>query len=673
MSAAVAKGTKSILRSNKENRRRGGTGLSEETAGVRRLAAVMFTDIVGYGALTQSDETQALQVLERHNRLLKPFFLKFRGKEIKAIGDSFLVEFDSALEAATCALEIQRYLHDFNISSKDDWKIKIRIGIHLGDVVHRDDDIFGDAVNIASRIEPLASPEGICVSQQVFDQVRNKFDHRFLELDRATLKNISTPIGVYKVVMPWEESLTRAGNENNVAFDRNRIAILPLANFSPDANDDYFADGMTEELISTISRISGLHVISRTSVSLYKNTQKKVGDIAKDLGVGTIVEGSVRKSSNRIRVAIQLIDVGTDEHLWSENYDRQLEDVFGIQSDIAQKVAESLKVRLLRDERKQVERIATSNTEALNLYFKGRYFWRQRTNEGLSKAIELFERAVANDLNYARGFSGLADCYLASGVYGLPLHRKLFLKQRQSALRSIEIDETLAEGHCSLAIGLAWGNDFEDSRKEFEKAIELNANYSTSRHFLAQTLAMIGRYDEAMFECEKARDLDPQSPTTTFTIAFVHRMAGEVEKARSQLENYRELDANYFPINLWLGLLYAETGKFTEGIDLIKKASFHLPIGKPALAYAYVKAGMKAQALDTIDELQKLATDPFDFVGIAAIYHALDMREKSSLSLDKAFAGGALEPDFLYIFYPWFRGLWSNEKFRSSQKIQITN
>jgi len=467
-----------------------------------------------------------------------------------------------------------------------------------------------------------------------------------------------------------KEASIRKKKENRV-LDIHRIAVLPFPNISPNPSDDYFADGMTEELISTISRISGLHVISRTSVAQYKNSIKKIEDIGKELHVGSIIEGSVRKSSNRIRVAVQLIEVQRDEHLWSENYDRQLEDVFGIQSEIAERVAESLRVKLLGDEKKQVERIATSDTEAHNLYFKGRYYWRQRTENGLSKAIEYFSQAVQRDPNYALGFSGLADCYTASAVYGLPQHQDLRLRQKRSALRSVEIDGTLAEGHCSLGVSFWWNNDFKESQKEFERAIELNTNYSTGHHFFAQTLATMGRYDDALLEAERARDLDPLSPTTTLTIAFVHFLSGKLEKAISELENYRELDANYLPINLWLGLGYSERQKYAEGIVMIKSAIEALPIAKPALAYAYAKAGMKTEVLGIIEKLEESATDQFDYVQIAAIYRELKMDEKSTFFLEKGFTEGAMAPDFLYVYYPWFRGLWSSKKFQSSQKVDI--
>jgi adenylate cyclase len=238
---------------------------------------------------------------------LRPIFARHIGKEMKTIGDSFLVEFDSALSATLCAVEIQKFLHDYNISTRDEWKIKLRIGIHLG-VVRRDEDIFGDAVNIASRIQPLSEPEDICLSQQVFDQIRNKTSYPLVKLESVELKNVTVSIEVYKVVLPWMTQETVQST-----YDRNRIAILPFANISPDPKDEYFADGITDELISTVSKLRELKVISRTSVLRYKGGDKNIGVIGRELAVGSVLEGSLRKIGDRVRITAQLIDVQMDQ------------------------------------------------------------------------------------------------------------------------------------------------------------------------------------------------------------------------------------------------------------------------------------------------------------------------------------------------------------------------
>jgi len=251
----------------------------------RKLVAIMFTDIVGFTTLTQADERLSLDLLEKHNKLLRPLFAKFGGREVKTIGDSFLVEFDSALDATNCAIELQTFLHDYNVSSRDQEKIKLRIGIHLGDVVHRNNDVFGDTVNIASRIEPLANPEGICISEQVYDQIHNKIKNVLSPLENPELKNVKFMIGVYEVVLPWEAAHSSLSKQK---FDPRRIAVLPFSSLSPELQDEYFADGMTDEVISTISKIQGLEVISRTSVMQYKKIPKAIKDVSKELEVGTI-------------------------------------------------------------------------------------------------------------------------------------------------------------------------------------------------------------------------------------------------------------------------------------------------------------------------------------------------------------------------------------------------
>lgn len=635
----------------------------DDEIGQRRIAVIMFTDMVGYTALAQTDEGQALEVLERHNKLLRPFFSKYHGREVKTIGDSFLVEFESALEAALCAVEIQKFLHDYNVSTHEDWKIKLRIGIHLGDVVRKGEDILGDAVNIASRIQPLAAPEGVCISRQVFDQIHNKISYPFEQLEKGELKNVQFQTSVYSIVLPWEERKSFRTETESSELDRLRVAVLPFSSMSADPNDEYFADGITEELISTISRISGLRIISRTSVMQYKNTTKQILEIGHNLKVGTVIEGSVRKSGNRIRITIQLIDVQTDEHLWSERYDRELEDIFEIQSKIAQQVAESLKVQLIKEEKKQVKRISTTNTEAYTLYLKARYAWTERTELGITKAIEYLKLAVEKDSNFALAYSGLADCYTASAVYG-HLQEGALTKAKEHALKAVEIDDSLAEAHNSLAVNLGFENKWIESRKEFKRAIELNQNYETAHHWYAQLLAAFGEFEEAIAEAEKARQLDPLSPTTSVTLAMVFLYTGVPERAVEELCSYLEMNPNYLPASLWLGISYIVEAKFVEAIAKIKPTIDHLPISRAALGYAYARAGMKEEAQNQISELVKTAKTQYEFAGIASIYLAMGMKEESSRVLENAFPNGSREPDSRYKIFPWWLSdIWQDEVF----------
>ena len=329
----------------------------------------MFTDIVGYTALSQADEASTLFLLEEHRVLLRSIFPRHNGREVKTIGDAFLVEFSSALEAVTCSADIQTAMHDRNAGLPPEKRIQIRVGIHVGDVVHAQGDILGDAVNVSSRIEPLAQPGGVCISAQVYDQVRNKIGLPLEKVEGKTLKNVNIPVEVYRIVMPWEiETKTDVAE-----LDVRRVAVLPLKNMSPDPNDEYFAEGMTEELITSLATVTDLTVIARTSTMQYKNSTKRIGEIGRELNAGTLIEGSVRKAGNKVRITVQLIDARNEGHLWVQSYDKQLDDVFAIQSEVAQKVAEALKVRLSDAGLKRIEKGATSNPEAHTLYLKGMF------------------------------------------------------------------------------------------------------------------------------------------------------------------------------------------------------------------------------------------------------------------------------------------------------------
>ncbi len=280
----------------------------------------MFTDMVGYTTLSQRNESLALDLLEEQKRMVRALLSRYGGREIKTIGDSFMVEFASALEAVRCATRIQEVFFERNTKSPQEKKIQLRIGIHIGDVEHKHGDVYGDAVNIASRMEPLSGPGGICISEQVYYQIQNKAEFPIIRLGKQALKNIQLPMDVYRIVLPWEKE-THAEDES---LEKRRIAVLPLVNMTADPNDEYFADGMTEELISTISGISGLTVLSRTSIMQYKGARKNIVDIGKELNAGTILEGSVRKAGNRVRITVQLVDSPEDRHLWAQSYDREL-------------------------------------------------------------------------------------------------------------------------------------------------------------------------------------------------------------------------------------------------------------------------------------------------------------------------------------------------------------
>ena len=479
------------------------------TDGERRLASIMFTDMVGYTALGQRNESLSLALVDEQRRLVRPILARHSGREVKTIGDAFLVEFPDALDSIRCAYDIQRATREFNVSLPTEQRIHLRVGLHLGDVVESGGDISGDAVNIASRVVPLAEDGGVCLTRQVYDQVENKFELSMVSLGRKSMKNVTEPIEVFKVTMPWEEPATQKEVTHAAP---NRIAILPFVNFSPDPGDDYLANGMTEEIISTVSGISGLSVISRTSVMGYKGTTKKVNEIGSELNVGSVLEGSFRKSGDRIRVTAQLVDVAGDRHLWSQNYDRKLDDVFEVQSDVARQVAEALRVRILTPELERIGRRPTESTEAYSLYLKGRSLWNRRGLEDLKTASEYFRLSLREDPGFALGYAGLADCHLMLSVdWNLDSDTNL-VGATEMVAKALALDPNMAEAHTTKGMLLLGECKLREAEEAMKKAIELKPSYATAHQWYMQVLVSQLRWDEAQREIEKAVELDPLSP-----------------------------------------------------------------------------------------------------------------------------------------------------------------
>lgn len=490
----------------------------------------MFTDIVGYTAITQASESRAMAILETHNAILRPFFPEFNGREVKAIGDSFLVEFGSALDALRCAVEIQSRLHGYNQAATEEGMIRLRIGIHLGDVIHKDGDVFGDAVNISSRIQPLADPEGICISRQVYDQVRNKFELPLVSQGEKELKNVAVPVEVYSVEMPWEAPM--ATGSTGV----RRVAVLPFSNMSPDPNDEYFADGLTEELISTVSRLEGAEVISRTSVMQYKKSPKPIRQISKELEVGTVLEGSVRKAGNRLRVTVQMIDAARDKHLWAESYDRNFDDVFAIQSDIASQVAGALKMHL--PAAATLLPGSTENVDAFALYLRARQVGYAGTDEAYEEEIRLLQAAVAKDPSFVRAYAELAQAWRR--VSGSDYATKIGHAE-EAAGKALALGPDVAESHAAMAAVDMALDRFPEVRSHLEKAISINPNLSDAHALLGEEYCSRGDTETGVEHLRKALALDPLSVRAAYIYAHMLRSMGRYDDALEAVARLREL------------------------------------------------------------------------------------------------------------------------------------
>ncbi len=630
----------------------------------RRLAAIMFTDIVGYSSLSERNEALALELLEEHRKLERALLQKYHGSEIKTMGDAFLVEFPSALDAVRCAFEIQGSSHELNLTRPSEKKVLLRIGIHLGDVVHNSNDVYGEAVNVASRVQPLAKPEGICVTQQVYDHVKNKLEFSFASIGKKSLKNINALLEIYAATMPWD--IQR--NFSEQSLDRNRIAVLPFANISPDPNDEYFADGLTEELISAISKIGELDVISRTSIMQYKNQSKRIADIGRELNVGTLLEGSVRKAGNQIRVSAQLIEVSKDKHLWAENYDRKLEDIFSIQSEIAEKVAGALKIQLAHREKEGIEK--ATNVEAYTLYLKGRSYYHRTSQEGYERAIEYFERAIEKDPGFALAYAGIASSYAFMGFFEMSPAQVAFQKAREYAKKALELDDSLPEAHLSLSqvlIECDW--NFEAAKAEVKRAIELNPSLATAHMLLGELLHFEKGSDEGLREVERALELDPLSAGTSTRTGTFFLYSGHIDEGIKHLRNALEIDPSVALARGNLGLAYVRKGMYEPGIRELEKAIQVMGYnGKHELAYAYSKAGRIDAAKKILSEmLNDWKQNGGSPLLIAGVYSCLGEKETALEMLEKAVAERsgyiiAVRTDFV------FENLWDDPRFKAIMK-----
>jgi len=544
----------------------------------------MFTDMVGYTALGQRNESLSLALVEEQRKLIRPILVRHSGREVKTIGDAFLIEFPNAVDAVRCGYDIQRAIREFNLSLAPEKRIHIRIGVHLGEVEESQNDISGDAVNVASRIEPLAEDGGVCISQQVYDHVQNKVDLRLSSLGLKGLKNVAAPIEVYRMNMPWDDVA-----EQKFKAPRERLAVLPFVSMSPDPNDEFFADGLTEELIGKISQIKGLEVIARTSVMSFKKKDKMVSEIAKQLGVGTVVEGSVRKAGNRIRVTVQVIDASTEGHLLSNNYDSNLDDIFAVQSDIAEKVAESIPGTVMTSRKGQEEEKETGDTEAYTMFLQGTALLSSDEEEALKHALTLFQQAVARDPKFARAYSGISQCYnrLANGGY--MLWEKGINEGKAAAKKALELNPNLAEAHARLAAIMFMADDPLDARREeLRKALELNPSLAEAAWQQAQESGVAGDSLEMVRAAERAYQMDPLSPATVRLLGLYYLYAGRIEEAFNHWKKTMHL--NRYGTYRAMFDYHASRGDYGEAERDLKELE---RLG-PTLEYTYLNRGLLA-------------------------------------------------------------------------------
>lgn len=435
----------------------------------RRLTAILAADVVGYSRLMGADEAGTLETLKTiRTDLVNGKISEHEGRIVKQTGDGLLVEFPSVVSAVACAATIQRGMRERNADLPQDRRIEFRIGVNLGDVIVEGEDIFGDGVNVAARLESIAQPGGITVSDSVRDHVGNRLDVAFEDMGEQQLKNIEKPIRVYGVLL--EQPADVAMNSNT--DDRPSIAVLPFTNMSGDAEQEYFSDGITEDIITDLSKVSGLSVIARHSAFSYKGKPVKMQQLGRELAVAFVVEGSVRKAGTRVRVTAQLVNCKDGRHVWADRFDRDLTDIFAIQDEITHAIVEQLKVKLLPQEKKSISQAPTDSVEAYTYYLRGRDFLYRYSKRYVELARRMYTKAIELDPKYARAYAGIANCdawlYM---VYQSDVPLTQILEMSAKALAT---DKNLAEAHTARGVALWAAGKVDEANAEFELGITLD-------------------------------------------------------------------------------------------------------------------------------------------------------------------------------------------------------
>ena len=498
----------------------------------RRLAAILAADIAGYSALMGSDEARTVSDLKGHQAVVLPMVRDFGGRVIDTAGDGILAEFPSVLNAVECAVAIQRKMVERNAAIEPERRMEFRIGINLGDVIYDDDRIFGDGVNVAARLEGIAEPGGICVSGKVHEEIRAKIGLPYEDLGDKQLKNIAEPVRVYGIRL--DGAPRRAGP---ALPEKPSIAVLPFQNMSGDPEQEYFSDGMTEDLITDLSKVSGLFVIARNSSFAYKGRSVKVQEIGRDLGVRFVLEGSVRKAGNRVRITAQLIDASNGGHLWAERFDRDLTDIFSTQDEVVEKIVGMLAVTLTRGEEQRLRRHGTGNVEAYESWLRARELLTRGTRESVAQSRVMYRRAIEIDLNFARPHAGLALAAISEYVSGwAPDPAQALDEAERWARRAVELSDQEPVSHLALGAVLLWRRDQEGALAESRRMMALDPNFAQGYSATGLALMYAGRAAEALEPFAMAMRLDPLYPSMVLHfLAQANFSLGKYEIAAQQL------------------------------------------------------------------------------------------------------------------------------------------
>ncbi len=604
--------------------------------GKRKLAAIMFTDMVGYTALMQQNEQQAKVNRDRHREVLNNTIQQNSGTILQYYGDGTLSIFNSAVDAVSSAITIQQQL-------QQNPKIPLRIGIHTGDVVHDDEGIYGDGVNIASRIESMAVPGSVLISGKVFDEIKNHVQFKTKSYGPFQLKNVTHPTRIYGLVAKGCLTPDASELKGKGAPANRSIAVVPFVNMSTDPENEYFSDGITEEILNALVKVDGLQVTSRTSSFAFKGKNLDVKEIGKQLNVTTVLEGSVRKAGNMVRITAQLINCVDDYHIWSETYDRQLKDIFELQDEISRKIANQLRAMLTSEDRqKNLVTAPTENLDAYNTYLRGIFFLSSWTPQGAKKAIEYFQLAIEMEENFSLPYSGLAYGYTMLGAMGQMPPLKAYPFGKEMAEKALELDSELAESHIAIAlIKLFYDWDLDGTELSLIRAKVLNPGSANVHHFYSLYYVARGQYEKALKSIEQALELDPLSLIINQHYAEGLVWVGKLEESLAQLEKTLEMDPNFRPAIQNKGWVYLEMEDYENALKCFlrfQELTGHPLKGMVGLGYTYAVMGNIEKAEECLEKLaqrEKLEPEILLHMDYVVIYTGLNDFDKAFFHLEE--------------------------------------
>src|SRR5262245_51765341 len=625
----------------------------------RKLTAILAADVQGYSRLMGADEEGTLRRLTAYREVTDALIQQHRGRIVGTAGDSVLAEFASAVDAVQCAMAIQRALTTKNADLPPARRMESRIGINVGDVIVEGSQIYGDGVNIAARLEALAEAGGIRISGTVYDQIENKLALGYEFLGEQMVKNIAKPVRVYRVIEPEAIAAAQVRGPATALVlplpNKPSIIVLPFVNLSQDPEQEYFSDGITEDITTDLSKISSLFVISRNSAFTYKGKAAKIPDISREMGVRYVLEGSVRRAGERVRITAQLIDATTDHHVWAERYDRALQDIFALQDEITQKIVATLKLQLILQEQGYSVRKHTDNLEAYDAFLRGmEYRWRL-TKEANTQARQLFEQALTLDPQYAEADALLGTTYFLEWVWGWSADPQILERAGALAQQAVALDDSLPVAHSLLSQVHGLKHQYDQALAEGERATTLDPNNADSYVWRAEVLSFAGRPEEALQMAEQALRLNPRYPPWyLFGLGWAYYMTGQYAEALATLKELISRSSNFlFAYSLlaasyvfqWVSQQSPDAQTLAQALEATQRSlalNNSFPLGHVFLGTVYLWQQQYEPA--TAEMEQAITLDPTIAEGYAGLAETLSRMGRAADALEAAAQALRLKP-----------------------------